>query len=369
MVRVLQVVTHMNRGGLETMLMNYYRHMDRSQVQFDFLVHRQEKAAYDEEIELLGGTIYRMPVLNPFGKHYKNELNRFFEEHAEYKVVHVHQDCMSSVILKVAEKQGVPVRVAHSHCASQDKNLKYLIKMYYRKQISKYATHLMACGTEAGKWMFSGADFEVLNNAIDSLAYRFDGSQRKIMRMQLGVEDDTLLVGNVGRFNYQKNHTFLVDIFKNICEKQKAKLLLVGDGTLRSEIEQKVKDANLEEQVIFTGVRSDVSELLQAMDVFVFPSNYEGLPVTMIEAQAAGLPCVISDKVSIECKKTDLVQQIPLSAGANAWAETIIKGQAKKRRDTSEEIKKSGFDIQENAKRLQQFYMRAHEGEKDICLY
>lgn len=368
-MRVLQVVTHMNRGGLETMLMNYYRHMDRNHVQFDFLVHRQEKAAYDEEIELLGGMIYRMPVLNPFSNSYKGELDKFFTEHSEYKVIHVHQDCLSSVILKVAEKHGVPVRIAHSHCASQDKNLKYLIKMFYQRRIPQCATHLLACGEEAGKWMFRGADFKVLNNAINTYLYRYDKIKREHMRKQLGVDEDTLLVGHVGRFNYQKNHTFLVDIFKNVCKHRKAKLILVGDGILRSEIEQKVKTANLEENVIFTGVRSDVTDLLQAMDAFVFPSNYEGLPVTMIEAQAAGLPCFISDKVSIECKKTDLVQQIPLSAGADTWAEVIINGQVEERRDTSEEIKKSGFDIQENAKRLQQFYMRAIEGEKDICLY
>lgn len=369
MVRVLQVVTHMNRGGLETMLMNYYRHIDRSQVQFDFLVHRQERAAYDDEIESMGGVIYRLPVLNPFSRTYKNALREFFITHPEYKVVHVHQDCLSSVVLKEAKKQGIPIRIAHSHCASQDKNLKYVIKMYYQKQIPQSATHLWSCGEEAGHWMFQGAKFQVLNNAIDTSQYRYDKAKRKDMRNQLGIDEDTLLIGHVGRFNHQKNHTFLIDIFQSICKQKKAKLLLVGDGTLRSDIIQKVREFDLEQKVIFAGVRSDVADLLQTMDVFVFPSNYEGLPVTVIEAQAAGLPCFISDKVSIECKKTDLVQQIPLSVGADTWAEVILKAQGTERRDTSEEIKRAGFDIQENAKRLQQFYLRAHEGENDICLY
>ena len=369
MIRVLQVVTHMNRGGLETMLMNYYRHIDRSQIQFDFLAHRQERAAYDDEIESMGGVIYRLPVLNPFSRTYKNALREFFITHPEYKVVHVHQDCLSSVILKEAKKQGIPTRIAHSHSASQNKDMKYPIKMFYRRRISKYATHLIACGTDAGKWMFCGADFEILNNAIDSEKYVYDVERKKSMRQVLGVDDNTLLVGHVGNFTPPKNHAFLIDIFGAISERTNACLLLVGDGALRNEVEKKVKEAHLENKVVFTGVRNDVPDLLQTMDVFVFPSNYEGLPVTMIEAQAAGLPCFISDKVSIECKKTDLVQQIPLSVGADTWAEIILKAQGTERRDTSEEIKRAGFDIQENAKRLQQFYLRAHEGENDICLY
>ena len=168
MVRILHVVTHMNRGGLETMIMNYYRTIDRGEVQFDFLVHRQERADYDDEIEELGGVIYRVSRLNPFSKKYKKELETFFQLHPEYAVIHVHQDCMSSVILKIAKKCGVRVRIAHSHSASQTKNIKFVIKKIYQKQIHKYATKLLACGNDAGKWMFQGVEFEVLNNAIDA---------------------------------------------------------------------------------------------------------------------------------------------------------------------------------------------------------
>lgn len=149
-LRVLQVVTHMNRGGLETMLMNYYRSVDRKKVQFDFLVHREERADYDDEIEALGGKIFRLPRLVPWSISYRRALNGFFAAHKEYKIVHVHQDCLSSVILKAALKQGVPVRIAHSHSQSQDKNLKYLIKLYYKKSIPRYSTKLFACGESAG---------------------------------------------------------------------------------------------------------------------------------------------------------------------------------------------------------------------------
>ena len=168
-IRVLQVVTYMGRGGLETMLMNYYRNIDRDKVQFDFLTHRDERWDYDNEIESLGGKIYHLPKLNPFSKNYLNALDKFFNEHKEYQIVHCHQDCLSGVVLKVAKKNGVKFTIAHAHSASQDKNLKYLIKVLAKKNIKKYSDKMFACGGEAGKWMFETDDFEVLNNAIDTI--------------------------------------------------------------------------------------------------------------------------------------------------------------------------------------------------------
>ena len=356
MIRVLHVVTHMNRGGLETMLMNYYRHIDRSNMQFDFLVHRQERAAYDDEIESLGGKIYRFPILNPFSQDYRSRLRDFFRQHSEYQIVHVHQDCLSAVILKEAKAGGVPIRIAHSHSTRQDRDIKYPIKLFYKRFIPKYATDLMACGKEAGDWMFSGAKFQILNNAIDAKAYTFSAEKRAAMRMMLHVAPDTLMVGHVGRFSPAKNHAFLLDLFKELSDQISAKLMLVGDGELRKAMEEKAKTLGLSDRVIFTGVRGDVPDLMQAMDVFVFPSHYEGLPVTLVEAQASGLPCLISDKVPLECKKTDLVQQLPLAAGAVAWAQAAIKAAGVTRRDTYQAIAQAGFDIAENAKWLENFY-------------
>ncbi|MDD6069906.1 MAG: glycosyltransferase family 1 protein [Clostridiales bacterium] len=368
-MRVLQVVTHMNRGGLETMLMNYYRHIDRTKVQFDFLTHRDKRGDYDDEIEALGGNIYRLPVLNPLNPQYRKALADFFDQHSEYKVIHVHQDCMSSVILKEAKKHNVPVRIAHSHNSGQDKNMKYPIKLFYRRSIGKYATNLMACGEDAGRWMFQGADFEILNNAIDVKKYVHDEKKRKMERANLNVDEDCLLLGHVGRFCPSKNHTYLIDVFRAVCRKRKAKLLLVGDGELRAQIEEKVKRLKLTDKVIFTGVRRDVADLMQAMDIFVLPSNYEGLPVTIIEAQAAGLPCIISDQVPSECRKTKLVQQIALDEGKKVWADKIIEASQIGRMDTYEAMIDSGFDIHENAKRLQDYYLCAEAGEKVLCLY
>lgn len=357
MIRILHVVTDMRRGGIETMLMNYYRHIDRDAIQFDFLTHRDYRSDYDDEIESLGGVIYHLPNLNPFSKFYKNALRCFFTAHNEYRIVHVHQDCLSSVILKVAKQCNIPVRIAHSHSNSQNKDLKYPIKLLFKQFIPKYATHLMACSEEAGRWMFGKNDeFTVLNNAIDASVYSYETEKRESVRKSFNIHKDTLVLAHVGRFSYPKNHSFIIDIFRQVSNQRNAKLLLVGDGKLRIEIEEKVKNLGLQSRVIFAGVRSDVADILQGMDVFVFPSNYEGLPVTIIEAQAAGLPCFISDKVPIECKKTDLVQQIPLSAGAEKWANAITSCN-KERKNRYEEIKESGFDIVENAKWLEDYYL------------
>ena len=361
-VRVLQVVTYMGRGGLESMLMNYYRHIDREEVQFDFLVHRQERAAFDDEIESLGGRIYRLPRLVPWSKNYLAALNRFFDEHSEYKIVHVHLDCLSLVILKVAAQHNVPVRVAHSHSANQDKNLKYPIKLWYKRGIPKYATNLFACGEGAGDWMFGGASYQIINNAIDVVASAYNPTKRQEMRRQLGLENE-FTIGHVGRFNQPKNHPFLLDIFAALLRREpNAVLLLVGGGEDMTKIQAKAQILGIAEHVRLLGVRSDVADLMQTMDVFVFPSLYEGLPVTMVEAQAAGLPCLISDKVPPECIITEgLVDILPLSAGAEAWAEKILSKRAIHRTDRRAEIAAHGFDITIEAVKLQEFYLKAYE--------
>lgn len=359
-IRVLQVVTHMERGGLETMLMNYYRNIDRDKVQFDFLVHRSQRAAYDDEIEALGGIIHRLPRLVPWSRSYRKALDAFFAEHKEYQIVHVHQDCLSSIILKAAKKQGIPVRIAHSHSSSQDKDMKYPIKLFYKRWIPKYATGLLACGELAGDWMFGGAPYHVVHNAIDAVLYRFNPEVARCVRKELSILPDAWVVGHVGRFSWPKNHSFLLDVFSEIKQRRpRAILLLVGDGELRSQVEGKIKALGLEKDVILTGVRSDVSHMVQAMDIFVFPSLYEGVPVTMVEAQAAGLPCYISKNVPAECKMTKLVHSIALDHTAAEWAEMILASKNARNSDTLRDIQKAGYDIKENAVWLQNYYLGA----------
>lgn len=360
-LRILHVVTNMTLDGLETMIMNYYRKFDRENIQFDFLVHRNEKAYYDEEIENLGGRIYRIPKLNPFSNSYKDSLKSFFNAHPEYKIVHVHQDCLSGIILKVAKECGVPVRIAHSHSSSQDKNLKYIIKLFYKKYIPKYATHLLACGQKAGEWMFSGAKFDVLNNAIDASKYTFCLQKRKDMRKKIGIDEKNFVIGHVGRFSDTKNHSFLLEVFYEINKKCDALLLLVGEGSLREDIEKKAQDLGVSEKIVFLGRRNDVYDVLQAMDVFVLPSKYEGFPVSVVEAQCSGLMCFISDKVPLDCRITDLVEQIPLDSSLEHWANKILEARQLERRNTLEQIKSNGFDIEENAKKLTDFYLSVSE--------
>ena len=271
-IRVLHVVTQMAYGGLETMLMNYDRHLDHQQVQFDFLEHRDAVTDYDREILEMGGKIYRLPRLNPFSPAYLKALDAFFAEHPEYRIVHVHLDCMSAIPLKYAKKNGVPVRIAHAHNSNEVKNYKFPLKLYFKRFIPKYATWFYACGEEAGKWIYGGRDFSVLNNAIDSRSFVFNESTRQMVRQTFKIEQNTLLVGHVGRISPQKNHTFLIDVFSELVKiHPDSKLLLVGQGDLEQTIRDKVNSLGLSERVIFAGIRSDVNVLMQAMDVFIFP--------------------------------------------------------------------------------------------------
>lgn len=356
-IRVLQVVSNMNCGGSQAMLMNYYRNIDRDKVQFDFLEHYQSNAYYDNEITVLGGKIYHLPMMQPFSIAYRRALKQFFDAHTEYRVIHVHLNCLCSIVLKEAQKHGVPVRIAHSHSTAQEKDLKYPIKMFYRKYIPKYATHLFACSEAAGEWLFRGAKFQILRNAIDAKLYQYNPQKRGEVRKQIGIQENTTLVGHVGRFEIPKNHAYLIDIFSEIQKRVDAKLLLVGNGPLRGEMEKKAAELGIADNVVFAGERSDVPDLLQAMDVFVLPSTREGLPVTIVEAQAAGLPCLISDKVPIECSVTDLVRQIKLSELPEFWAEKAVKAARRNRKNTYEEIKTAGYDIQNNAELLKRVYL------------
>lgn len=357
-IRVLHVVTYMGRGGLETMIMNYYRNIDRSKVQFDFLTHRDERWDYDDEIEELGGKIYHLPRLNPFSPKYLKALDNFFKKHKEYNIVHCHQDCLSGIVLKSAKKNGVNFTIAHSHSSNQNKNLKYVIKLIAKKFIPKYADYMFACGKEAGEWMFNTSDFIILNNAIDTKRYIYNEEKSLKMKEKLDITGK-FVIGHVGRFRQEKNHSFIIDIFKEVCEKESnSALLLVGDGPLEEDIKRKVDDLGLLDKVKFLGARNDVNDLMQCMDIFILPSLYEGIPLTMIESQVSGLDCIISDKVPKECIVTKNVKSISLEETSKYWANEIIKNKDKIRKNLYNEIQNSKFDIKSNAIWLQEFYLR-----------
>ena len=365
-IRVLNMFTIMDRGGAETMAMNYYRHIDRTKVQFDFLVHREQHGAYDDEIEALGGRIYRMcPIYPQNFTRYKRDLRAFFQAHPEYKIIHSHMSELGYFAFREAERQGVPVRICHAHSFPHEYDVKMIVRTYFKKRMMPYLTHLFMCGEDSGRWLYGRKNeerFVMLNNAIDSASYSYNANIREDVRKQLCLTNE-LIVGHVGRFSQAKNHPFMLKIFASLLEKEpNAVLLLVGGGEDMPKIQAKAQALGIAEHVRFLGVRSNVADLMQAMDVFVFPSLYEGLPVTMVEAQAAGLPCLISDKVPPECILTDgLVDVLPLSAAPETWADKILQKRDFPRTDRRTEIAAHGFDITTEAIKLQEFYINAYE--------
>lgn len=370
-IRVLHVIGIMNRGGAETMIMNLYRHIDRSKVQFDFVENSREPAAFDEEILSLGGRIYRCPHYN--GKNhfaYVKWWNDFFTAHPkEYPIVHGHLGSTAAIYLSIAKKYGA-YAIAHSHSSGTDHSLHshlYRTMSYNTRNVADY---FFACSEAAGKERFgskvvSGDHYAVLNNAIDVNRFSYNPSVRNAVRDELGIGQSQLVVGHIGRYTKEKNHEFILKIFSELKKMDSnARLLMIGDGPLHTQIRQTAEQLGLSSDVIFTGVRSDVERLVQAMDMFVLPSLYEGLPVTMVEAQAAGLPCIISDKVPPECILTEgLVDVMPLSASPGAWAENILAKRAIPRTDRRAEIAAHGFDITTEAVKLQEFYLRAVQGD------
>lgn len=369
-IHVLVLDTVMDRGGAEAMIMNYMRNIDRDVIQFDFLTNRDYRAAYEDEIESLGGKIYHMCPMYPkyFGQ-YKREVREFLKHHPEYRIIHSNLEERSYFALKEAKKLGVPVRISHSHNRPLGVNLKLIVRYYFRFMLKYYNTHMFACGVEAGDWLYGKKNRDkviVMKNAIDALQYRYNAQVQNAMRKELGIEGKKV-IGHVGRFFSQKNHTFLIDIFKAVHDKDSdTVLLLVGGGeaddSLKNQIKAKVKELGLEEAVLFLGVREDVDRVVQAFDLFLLPSLFEGLPVTMVEAQAAGLPCVISDKVPIQCDITGNVQVVALDDAPEKWADKICDILENfEKRDTYEKIVEAGFDIKENAKWLKEFYVEALE--------
>lgn len=361
-VRVLHVVTNMSYGGLENLLMNYYRCIDRSKLQFDFLTHVDIHQDFEEEIAALGGRLYRLSRLNPLSPGYLKELTGFFQAHPEYKIVHSHLNCMSAVPLRAAKRCGVPVRIAHAHTSSVNRNLKMFLKLLYRPRIPRYATNLFACGEKAGDWMFGGKPYTIMRNAIDAAAFRYDPAVSQRVRQALGI-GSSFVVGHVGQFRTEKNHLFLIDVFAELLHRcPDSRLMLVGKGPMMEPARQKADALGISDKVLFLGARADIPELMQAMDVFVLPSLYEGLPVTMVEAQAAGLPCIKSSVVTDECVVTRFVKSLPIEE-PKPWAEAILTEQNTPRTDSLAEIRASGYDTNEASQGLTKFYLESSEGE------
>lgn len=361
-IRVLQVVPNMQAGGIETLIMNLYRNVDRSKIQFDFLVHYKGKFFYDDEIHKLGGKIYHLSVRddNNIFK-YLSDLNNFFKNHTEYKAVHGHMVSTAFFYLYFAKKYGVKLRIVHSHNTSTNDGMKGWTKAKLARLAPIFANQYFACGRDAGKYLYGSKRFQVFNNGIDLNKFKYNSEIREKYRKELGLQNK-FVVGHIGRFNKQKNHRFLIQIFNELQKIQpNAILLLVGDGELKNSIEEYVNKLGLKDKVKFLGLRKDTFNLYQAMDVFLLPSLFEGFPVVAVEAQDAGLPIFTSTNVTKDVEITPLVSFESLNESPKKWAVDIKNKVYPKRKDYSSELSLVDYDIKKEAEKLTKFYSQVYK--------
>lgn len=367
-VRILHVLGGLDTGGAESFVMNLYRAIDRNIIQFDFVKHIEDIGAYEEEITELGGKIYRCPKYT--GKnhfYYMKWWNSFFKEHLEYHVVHGHVRSTAAIYLKIAKKFGI-VTISHSHSTSNGKNISAVIKNIMQLPIRRIADYFFACSNEAGAWLYGTAilkknNYHVIKNGIDLERFFYDKEKRILMRQKLGIEENTFVIGHVGRITTPKNHKFLIELFsKYYKENLNSKLLLVGDGDLFELIKQECSKLKIQDAVIMTGSKINTEDYYQIMDVFLFPSLWEGLGIAVIEAQANGLRCFVSENVPEEAILTDLVRVLPLETMAT-WLNELKNVQLGERLENmSEDLQQ--YDIHCIANRICDFYCKQHRKVK-----
>lgn len=359
-VRIAQVIGKLSAGGVESVVCNYYRHIDHTKFQFDFFIDADSTCTPRQDLIDMGARYFAVP---PYQKlpQYLSALTRLFREN-RYLIVHSHMNTLAVFSLFAAWAAGVPVRICHNHStAGRGETAKNIMKYTLRPFAKLFATDYCACSRYAGEWLFGRRAVErgkvtVFQNAIELDRFRFRPEVWGAVRKELNLEDK-FVIGHIGRFCVQKNHEFLIDIFAEVYKRREdAALLLVGEGPLMGGVKEKVHRLGLDGAVRFLGVRDDVDRLYQAMDVFVLPSRYEGLGIVNIEAQAAGLPCVVSDCVPREAAATENIAFLPLNAGAKVWAGRAAAARPEERRDAVGKVWSREFDITAQGKILQSFY-------------
>lgn len=415
-IRILQVLGRLDRGGAETMIMNLYRHMDREQLQFDFVIHTEDVCDYTEEVLQLGGRIYSMkPFRVSTALAYRKQWRLFFREHPGYRVIHGHMRSTASLYLSEAKRAGL-VTIVHSHNTSSGSGIAALVKNVLQYPLRYQADYLFACGRKAGEWLYGkkacdSPRFRLLLNGIETDRFRFLEAVREEKRHELGIGADDLVFLHIGRMEEQKNHKFLLEIMREIAgmrgknvlqegresgacgEQRPVRLLLCGCGPLEEELRAQAAEAGLLEEdrerngmsegrqgehpvsVRFLGVRDDIPALMMASDAMIFPSLFEGLPVTVVEAQTAGLPVLMSDTVTDEVILTDLVRTMSLREDAHSWARQALKmaegtsraaEQSPDRSSYAQQIRSAGYDVEQSAKWLAFVYLSCQRGQ-DIC--
>lgn len=367
MLRILHVLTAMDRAGAETMLMNLYRAIDKDKIQFDFAVTAKDHCDYDDEILNMGGKIIHYPKYN--GKNhfaYKKWWNEFFRSHPEYKIVHGHIGSTASIYLKIAKKHGC-YTIAHSHSAGMGFGMHNILYRLYSHSTRYIADYFIGCSTEAliaryGRKVASDkARSIVLNNGIDTSKYAYSESIRKEMLSSLGLSESSFVIGTVGRLTEPKNPMFILDILSELKKSSDFVFLWAGAGELRNDIETKIKELGLSDNVRLLGVRDDIPRLLQTLNVFILPSKFEGLPVIGVEVQAAGVPMLCSDKVSPEVKMSEYCKFLGIDS-VSYWVEEILNERSFRRNLSGiDSVKSAGYDINTTSKWLTDFYMKIND--------
>lgn len=361
-LRVLHAVVNMNRGGAETLIMNLYRNIDRTKIQFDFLTSKE--GIFDKEIAAMGGKVHRIPYVTEAGhKAYQRELRTFLKIHPEYQIIHSHMDKMSGLVLRAAKKENVPVRIAHSHnTESEGSFLAKIYKWYAGSYLNLNATDYYACSEASARWLFKGKSDHafILKNGIETEKFQFCQKSRDSVRKELKLDEDAFVIGHVGRFSPQKNHQYLLDVFAEVNQRMpNALLLLAGDGELKQKLKNRADELKLGEKVKFLGIRTDIHRMLQAFDLFAFPSLHEGLPVTLIEAQGSGLPCFISNTITKEVDMgMGLITYLPIN-DKSKWIESMIrfKKHNQFRTIAKDALLKQGYNIKETVEKIQENYL------------
>lgn len=365
-IRILQVVAKMDLAGTETLLMSYYKRIDRNEVQFDFAVSSTTECAYDREIEQMGGRLFHYPAYKGYNHFsYMRWWNMFLSDHPEIKIIHGHIGSTAAIYLDLAKRHG-RYTIAHSHSTWGENGAHAFLYKLFSYPTRYIADHFFGCSKQAlidryGKKIANNTKLaEVMANAIDAKRFIFNEDARLSLRKNLGIDVDAFVIGTVGRFSPQKNPFMTLRVCEGLKRRNIGfKFLWFGQGELEDEIRREIDRLNLRDNVILAGVRKDIFNVLQAMDVFIFPSLWEGLGISCIEAQAAGLPTLCSETVPLDAKITDLFHYLPLD-NVEAWVDEILRNKSIIRSNRFSEIEKSGYDIGSAAKRMQDFYINVY---------
>lgn len=376
-IRILHVLGTTNLGGAESRIMDLYRHMDRDRVQFDFLIHTQKEGFFDQEIEQLGGHIYRLPRFRLYNYlTYRKAVKSFFQKHHSFRMVQGHMTSAASIYLPIAKKAGVATTIAHARSAGVDQGLKGSITKWLRRNLAQKCDYCFTCSALAGEAVFGKKAMEAgrvtfLPNAIDCPSFTYDVEKKKEMQALLGLEN-CYIIGHVGRFHYAKNHEYLLRIFAKLVEMEGEnpritkeaffanglRLILLGEGSGMDTMKELAKELQIEELVLFLGNHKNVQDYYQVMDFFVYPSRYEGLPGTMVEAQSSGLRCIMSDRICEEVQVTDLVETRSIDQAPEEWAAYILQQYRYSRKSPIEQMQAAGFDVAAQAEKMMEFYER-----------